>query len=979
IHSDTKSGSCSMVMTPSRCSSPFLPLTIPLLSTPIRHQVQEQLSFDSIQKPAQSQSHQTSPKQSMSVNLSQLAHPQLELQSHLHQKLSISYFRNSDSPTDSGGAGGRENGGNQISGGSEVTPPLHQNIGATQVNSLSELEIMHPFDFRKLRSGSLSAFSSPLPPRTTEFFSHHQRNSNQFFSAMTMAYHLPPPLSLPAPASSIPQTSGSQLRPHTRASTTPEEKEAIEMQICSGGKIDGSCTLGSGSMSGSGSIASSSPQRITRLVLASKKSQFPGSGSNKRQWGSMPSNLGTQFINPVTGKKRVQCNVCLKTFCDKGALKIHFSAVHLREMHKCTVDGCSMMFSSRRSRNRHSANPNPKLHSPHLRRKISPHDGRSAQPHPLLLQAPNGLMAGLTPFGSFPLLTPPPDLRHHHTVISGTGATQAGGAVDLKHNQKYLKRPYIDNGMVPDSGTFDVRSRKQQVEPEGEDEDDDEVLEVGIRIAEDDDDVADGDDDDYDDLEGEGILVVGDELDSILEGAERHNLQIGPKNEIAETKKRPTLALTSHTHTKEVRSADIFSLTTCEKEETLALVAASKRKRKSQNPVRCPVQNFPDSSLDCDIAADLSLKKVCLPVKPKEIIVPAKEPEILGESTKAIPSPPLTPYGDPKTVVNIKTELPEESDLSLNQENHYLRETDIKMESPEEIGFDSAESRYADILLKPKFLGDNKFEVQDYHSKSGNNNNVIEENPKAKSEDNVSNHHETELELESEPEVPIDRENPLRCMACGEIFKNHFHLKTHHQSVHLKLHHKCNIDGCNAAFSSKRSRDRHSSNLNLHRKLLSTSDDNGTLAVLQDPLLELMSLNLNNNKTAVGSTSTSLSVGVNGVSAGPEIGSIQAEILARICARAHGALNVPLGFEALQHSFAFGHRHRHPLGINQGSSPILFPSLHRFPRFPQLTPNILAARAASGGGGLGLLSRRTSSDSNSQHSTTPPDSKSSPQ
>ncbi|VDM48502.1 unnamed protein product [Toxocara canis] len=64
-----------------------------------------------------------------------------------------------------------------------------------------------------------------------------------------------------------------------------------------------------------------------------------------------------------TGKRRVQCMKCLKTFCDKGALKIHNSAVHLKEMHKCTVDGCEMMFSSRRSRNRHSANPNPKLHT----------------------------------------------------------------------------------------------------------------------------------------------------------------------------------------------------------------------------------------------------------------------------------------------------------------------------------------------------------------------------------------------------------------------------------------------------------------------------------------------------------------------------------------------------------------------------------------------------------------------------------------
>lgn len=108
-------------------------------------------------------------------------------------------------------------------------------------------------------------------------------------------------------------------------------------------------------------------------------------GSSRRPWSlsmpGIPLNLGTQLVNQVTGKKRVQCNVCMKTFCDKGALKIHFSAVHLREMHKCTVDGCNMMFSSRRSRNRHSANPNPKLHSPHMRRKMSPHDGRSALAH----------------------------------------------------------------------------------------------------------------------------------------------------------------------------------------------------------------------------------------------------------------------------------------------------------------------------------------------------------------------------------------------------------------------------------------------------------------------------------------------------------------------------------------------------------------------------------------------------------------------
>merc|ERR1711963_704178 len=120
-----------------------------------------------------------------------------------------------------------------------------------------------------------------------------------------------------------------------------------------------------------------------RRSLASKSDRSDDevnpTGLSSEMRKKMRDNIGMSYISPTTGKKRVQCNVCLKTFCDKGALKIHFSAVHLREMHKCSVEGCNMMFSSRRSRNRHSANPNPKLHTPHLRRKISPHDGRTHQ------------------------------------------------------------------------------------------------------------------------------------------------------------------------------------------------------------------------------------------------------------------------------------------------------------------------------------------------------------------------------------------------------------------------------------------------------------------------------------------------------------------------------------------------------------------------------------------------------------------------
>uniref|UniRef100_A0A3B3Q8C2 Basonuclin zinc finger protein 1 n=1 Tax=Paramormyrops kingsleyae TaxID=1676925 RepID=A0A3B3Q8C2_9TELE len=71
------------------------------------------------------------------------------------------------------------------------------------------------------------------------------------------------------------------------------------------------------------------------------------------------SNSGSGFK-----KGRVFCSTCKKTFYDKGTLKIHYNAVHLKVKHCCTVQGCNMVFSSLRSRNRHSANPNPRLHTP---------------------------------------------------------------------------------------------------------------------------------------------------------------------------------------------------------------------------------------------------------------------------------------------------------------------------------------------------------------------------------------------------------------------------------------------------------------------------------------------------------------------------------------------------------------------------------------------------------------------------------------
>jgi zinc finger protein basonuclin len=370
----------------------------------------------------------------MNMHLSSLQHSQLQLASQVHQKLTagltpnnMTGFFKSPSTSPSGNTANINN----MSAGGMILP-------TDSSNPLNRLQNMQPFDFRKLSAAAagLGAFTGgfPPPPRISpeqaqQNFHHLQmqakrRNSSNSEPNMNSAnlmglsmsnHHLP----FPHPPSSVAMSlanslnhsaaamaavvSGNPLAASLMASSFPNLLTNSSMQRnqspprrCrtpvktemqekppenSDESLDSAINL-------SRDIAHMNANKMRQTMQdmsmqnstspMSKQGRKPQSSPSKRSWGQIPINLGTQFINPATGKKRVQCNVCLKTFCDKGALKIHFSAVHLREMHKCTVDGCSMMFSSRRSRNRHSANPNPKLHSPHLRRKISPHDSTAS-------------------------------------------------------------------------------------------------------------------------------------------------------------------------------------------------------------------------------------------------------------------------------------------------------------------------------------------------------------------------------------------------------------------------------------------------------------------------------------------------------------------------------------------------------------------------------------------------------------------------
>ena len=72
----------------------------------------------------------------------------------------------------------------------------------------------------------------------------------------------------------------------------------------------------------------------------------PSVGGVRRPWQTTPGYGGT-LVSPTTGKKRVLCAACRKTFCDKGALKIHYSAVHLKEMHRRAPQGDASVYDRR--------------------------------------------------------------------------------------------------------------------------------------------------------------------------------------------------------------------------------------------------------------------------------------------------------------------------------------------------------------------------------------------------------------------------------------------------------------------------------------------------------------------------------------------------------------------------------------------------------------------------------------------------------
>ncbi|KAJ8883913.1 hypothetical protein PR048_015768 [Dryococelus australis] len=852
---------------------------------------------------------------------------------------------------------------------STSSPPSSINSSPISVSPLNRLQNMQPFDFRKIAGG----FPPPHPPvGSPDMLQTARRRMSETSDAsppglMNLSLTSPTSLCLPPPPPPPPPSLTTTCPPVSFSHSAVMAAAVSSGPLSAAGLVASSLP---GLMSSATPLGRKSPHNlgIEYIVNAGGCSEFGSSEDDddenshsalnlsrdsrqqqqkqqqqqqrqhqthhlgrprqhiphhmrkamtpmKRQWGSgveLPINLGTQLINPATGKKRVQCNV----------------SVHLREMHKCTVEGCNMMFSSRRSRNRHSANPNPKLHSPHLRRKISPHDGRSAQSHTILIPPPGSLSlsaaaAALNPlsFGPFPLLTPPQELRHQAAAAAAAAAVSS--SADPKHSLDLSMHRYDDHRR-PDTSNTTSSEEIGMPQSVGSHMDDDDAFD-------DDDDgiIVDGGVDDDDDIVDEQESTSPLTAKDLIEG----DGDCGSSIKRAKLSESDVDDITSNIEDSNEDSMSIIDTQSAREEN--GTISRGVRKRKNQNPIRCalPVSmdheglmtdeessgdvvfaaptpdesahdicternecehsqhyercdNTPDiktdeihsshinenngTSTDTNIKENNELEEATNLKTDKDVVPDATQTFNKGDSVvcaksheshinnneehsiQDIPTEEMrSPETDrkPEMIPRIKQEdvkMEDDKDESANEDDNEIRKSPISEGSDESLDSSNAlrqleslsHGHFGDMMSRS--LSVNRQENSPLHQfqqlsfmmgggppspARSQASSVSSNGMDSPSDDNGQAVFLHESGFIGSMDVPIDRDNPRRCTACGKIFQNHFGVKTHFQNVHLKLMHRCTVDGCNAAFPSKRSRDRHSANLNLHRKLLSTSSD----------------------------------------------------------------------------------------------------------------------------------------------------------
>ncbi|KAM9250739.1 zinc finger protein basonuclin-2 [Cariama cristata] len=476
-------------------------------------------------------------------------------------------------------------------------------------------------------------------------------------------------------------------------------------------------------------------------------------------------------MGSASRKGRVFCNACGKTFYDKGTLKIHYNAVHLKIKHRCTIEGCNMVFSSLRSRNRHSANPNPRLHMPMLRNNRDKDLIRatSGAATPVIASTKSSLT--LTSPGRPPMgfTTPPLD-------------------------------PVLQNPL-PSQLVFPALKTVQPVPPFYR-----------------------------------NLLTPGE--------------MVSPPTSLPTSPIIPAVSgMEQHPPPPSESSVPSVLMPTPEPNADLA---PKKKPRKSSMPVKIEKEvidtadEFDDEDEEVNDSStmvnDMGHDNHC---HSQEEMSPGLSVKDFSKSdrSRCISRPDIR-RADSMTSEDQEHERDYENESESSEPKlcEESMEGDDRLHEPGEKSMmhsDRPDENHNDssnqdvIKVKEEYTDPtyDMFYMSQYGLYNGGSASMAALHESFASTFNYSSPQKfsPEGEMCSSPDPKI-------CYVCKKSFKSSYSVKLHYRNVHLKEMHVCTVAGCNAAFPSRRSRDRHSANINLHRKLLTKELDDMGLDTSQPSL-----------------------------------------------------------------------------------------------------------------------------------------------
>ncbi|XP_030326339.1 zinc finger protein basonuclin-2 isoform X1 [Strigops habroptila] len=476
-------------------------------------------------------------------------------------------------------------------------------------------------------------------------------------------------------------------------------------------------------------------------------------------------------MGSASRKGRVFCNACGKTFYDKGTLKIHYNAVHLKIKHRCTIEGCNMVFSSLRSRNRHSANPNPRLHMPMLRNNRDKDLIRatSGAATPVIASTKSSLT--LTSPGRPPMgfTTPPLD-------------------------------PVLQNPL-PSQLVFPALKTVQPVPPFYR-----------------------------------NLLTPGE--------------MVSPPTSLPTSPIIPAVSgMEQHPPPPSESSVPSVLMPTPEPNADLA---PKKKPRKSSMPVKIEKEvidtadEFDDEDEEVNDSStmvnDIGHDNHC---HSQEEMSPGLSVKDFSKSdrSRCISRPDIR-RADSMTSEDQEHERDYENESESSEPKlcEESMEGDDRLHEPGEKSMmhsDRPDENHIDssnqdvIKVKEEYTDPtyDMFYMSQYGLYNGGSASMAALHESFASAFNYSSAQKfsPEGEMCSSPDPKI-------CYVCKKSFKSSYSVKLHYRNVHLKEMHVCTVAGCNAAFPSRRSRDRHSANINLHRKLLTKELDDMGLDTSQPSL-----------------------------------------------------------------------------------------------------------------------------------------------